>query len=286
MNHINDQKRKTDLAWEQLYTRLEADGLLSDTPELRPATSLRIRAVSWAAVFALLCVSLVTIYRMRLPEKETIPLISMQNTENATTLVTTLEDGSVVFLAENAVLQYPEHFDPDKREVRLEGNARFDVSGNKQRPFRIETQTAHVEVLGTSFEIRNEADQPFELIVREGEVKVTSKNDSEVCIVRAGEKVQLMPDGMLIGFTEDNRLEDSYAKRLRFKDEKLSNILNILNKKMDDTPLVLSHSLEDRTLNIAFEFNTPSHEIAELICTAFDLHYKTYNDKIVISMDQ
>ena len=34
-------------------------------------------------------------------------------------LVTTLEDGSVVYLAQESTLQYPEHFATDKREVNL-----------------------------------------------------------------------------------------------------------------------------------------------------------------------
>jgi len=39
----------------------------------------------------------------------------------------------------------------EKREVSLLGNALFDVSGNKERPFLIETEQARIEVLGTSF---------------------------------------------------------------------------------------------------------------------------------------
>ena len=54
-------------------------------------------------------------------------------------LVTTLEDGSVVYLAQESTLQYPEHFTTDKREVNLQGEAFFDVAKNHEQTFLIET---------------------------------------------------------------------------------------------------------------------------------------------------
>ena len=89
--------------------------------------------------------------RERTPETT---LLTLHNNEASTTLVTTLEDGSIVYLADNSQLSYPEHFQREKREVSLLGNALFDVSGNKERPFLIETEQARIEVLGTSFNIK------------------------------------------------------------------------------------------------------------------------------------
>lgn len=52
-------------------------------------------------------------------------LLTLHNNEASTTLVTTLEDGSIVYLADNSQLSYPEHFQREKREVSLLGNAHF-----------------------------------------------------------------------------------------------------------------------------------------------------------------
>lgn len=56
MNQIEKNKLKTDQAWEQLYTRLEQDGLL-DKPISGTQIPYRIGLMKWAAAIVILCVS-------------------------------------------------------------------------------------------------------------------------------------------------------------------------------------------------------------------------------------
>jgi ferric-dicitrate binding protein FerR (iron transport regulator) len=105
-------------------------------------------------VFVLIVVSAVTLF-VNSPQKNygQPDLLSLQNKKGAITLVTTLEDGSIVYLSDDAKLDYPPRFEENIREVYLQGNALFDVNGNKERPFLVNTQNIQVEVLGTSFYI-------------------------------------------------------------------------------------------------------------------------------------
>lgn len=281
MNQIDIYKRKTDLAWDQLYIRLEKDGLLTGDRVNNPASGRRIRAVSLAAAIAVLCISLVTLYYVTLPKENTLLLLTAQNNEDATTLITTLEDGSIVYLEENAALHYPEHFEQDKRQVALEGNAQFDISGNKERPFYIETKEVQIEVLGTSFQVKNEINVPFELAVTAGEVKVTAKDKKESCLVKAGEKVQLLPDGLLVSFIDDyDLIKQEHSRYIRFKDEKLGDVLHVLNKRMADTTLSVEPSLANKIFTVAFANNTSPDDIAEVICFGLNLRYVRENGKI------
>lgn len=281
MNQTEIYKRKADRAWEQLFARLEKDGLLADSRVGNPSSTRRIRAVSWAAVIAVLCISLATLYYITLPKENALPLLTVQNNEDATTLITTLEDGSIVYLGENAALHYPRHFEQDKREVTLDGNAQFDISGNAARPFYIDTREVQVEVLGTSFQIRNEENVPFELVVTTGEVKVTAKDNKESCLVKAGEKVQLLADGLWVSFIDNpDLIKEEYSRYIRFKDEKLGDVLHVLNKRIPDTPLSVDPSLSDKTFTVAFESNTSPDDIAEVICAGLRLRYVKENDKI------
>ena len=59
-------------------------------------------------------------------------MLTEENREKPT-LVKTLEDGSVVYLAQESTLKYPEHFAEDKREVNLQGEAFFDVAKKPER---------------------------------------------------------------------------------------------------------------------------------------------------------
>ena len=90
-------KKKTDQAWNALYQRLDEEGLLSG----RPASPFR--SILWkggmAAAVALLCLLVSVVYLNRTEREADRNLLTRQNSETTTTLVTTLEDGSVVYLA-------------------------------------------------------------------------------------------------------------------------------------------------------------------------------------------
>ncbi len=68
--------------------------------------------------------------------------------------VLTLPDGSRVWLNADSRLEYPKKFTGSLREVRLTGEAFFDVTHNPRQPFVIRLATASVRVLGTSFNVR------------------------------------------------------------------------------------------------------------------------------------
>jgi len=228
MNQIEKNKLKTDQAWEQLYTRLEQDGLL-DKPISGTQIPYRIGLMKWAAAIIILCVSVATAIFLGQERTPETTLLTLHNNEASTTLVTTLEDGSIVYLADNSQLSYPEHFQREKREVSLLGNALFDVSGNKERPFLIETAQARIEVLGTSFNIKSSDKSAFELAVRRGLVKVTLKKNGEQTLVKAGQTVSLFSNRLQVVPTQDNEQFSDYTRRIQFKDERLGDILHVIN---------------------------------------------------------
>ena len=228
MNQIEKNKSKTDQAWAQLYTRLEQDGLL-DKPISGTQIPYRIGLMKWAAAIIILCVSVATAIFLGQERTPETTLLTLHNNEASTTLVTTLEDGSIVYLADNSQLSYPEHFQREKREVSLLGNALFDVSGNKERPFLIETEQARIEVLGTSFNIKSSDKSAFELAVRRGLVKVTLKKNGEQTLVKAGQTVSLFSNRLQVAPTQDNEQFSDYTRRIQFKDERLGDILHVMN---------------------------------------------------------
>lgn len=97
-----------------------------DTQAETARPSLRLTAFKWTAAAAviLLCTYISINYFNQTEKEIDRNLLTRQNMET-TTLATTLEDGSIVYLAGNAAIHYPEHFQPDKREVSLQGNALF-----------------------------------------------------------------------------------------------------------------------------------------------------------------
>ena len=192
MSETKRNKERVDRAWNKLYDRLDADGLLLSGRQDRKRLSASM-LWKWGAVAAIwvgICVFLTVTYRKVGESVEAQALIMQENTEQST-LVTTLEDGSIVYMGGETSLQYPEHFSMDKREVSLQGNALFDVTGNRERPFLIETEEVRIEVLGTMFHVKSDVGSTFELSVQRGKVKVALKNKNQEMYVNAGEAVTL-----------------------------------------------------------------------------------------------
>ena len=83
-----------------------------------------------------------------------------------------LEDGTHVYLNASSRLTYPLVFPADKRVVRLEGEAYFEIAKDARRPFFVETDRLKVQQYGTSFNLRNYRESPVEVVLIEGSVEV------------------------------------------------------------------------------------------------------------------
>ncbi len=88
-----------------------------------------------------------------------------------------LSDGSKVWLNSGSRLIYPPVFNGKKREVFLDGEAYFEVSKNKDKPFFVRTNEFNVKVLGTKFLIQAfEKEAEYNALLVEGSVCLTLKN--------------------------------------------------------------------------------------------------------------
>ena len=278
-NLHTDQTVHTDQAWNELYSRLEQDNLIPARGQKR---LMRPVFAGMAAAIAVLCLCGALGIWLLNDWGTDERLLSLKNGPEDNTLVTTLEDGSIIYLAQDATLSYPEHFEADKRLVKLDGNALFDVSGNKQRPFLIETKYTTIEVVGTAFNVKNNGKNDFELSVQRGLVKVTRLDNGESSFVKAGETVILNKNLFLKSPTSDMDQFARYTERIQFKDETLANIVRVINR-MSSQPVQLSSSeLENRRLTVSFYDNSPA-AITELICLALGLTSEQKEDTLVIS---
>lgn len=87
-----------------------------------------------------------------------------------------MEDGTTVWLNSESELSFPDRFPADSRKVRVKGEAFFDVAPDSRRPFIIETGNVAVRVTGTSFNVRNYADEENTTVaVLEGAVAVENE---------------------------------------------------------------------------------------------------------------
>mgnify|MGYP000856628534 FL=1 len=85
----------------------------------------------------------------------------------------TLPDGSMVILNSCSRLRYPTKFTQQTREVRLQGEAFFDVAKDPDRQFVVSAGQFCVKVLGTAFNIKSyDMDEITSVKVDRGKVQI------------------------------------------------------------------------------------------------------------------
>lgn len=130
-----------------------------------PRPAKRLRRV--AAIAASLAIVIVASLWWRLdPDRATYV------TERGEQKSFTLPDGSVVVL--NAVSELELHFTAQYRDIRLQsGEALFEVARNPNRPFRVLTNDAIIQAVGTRFNVYHRQ-QDTTVSVVEGTVEIRS----------------------------------------------------------------------------------------------------------------
>ncbi len=107
-----------------------------------------------------------------------------------------LPDGTKVWLNSGSKLIYPERFTGKSREVRLTGEAYFQVSADREHPFYVDLDGYKVKATGTSFNISCYPDEKEILTYLEhGKVSLLiGKDGTRVQTVPLGEKETMIMD--------------------------------------------------------------------------------------------
>jgi ferric-dicitrate binding protein FerR (iron transport regulator) len=102
-----------------------------------------------------------------------------------------LPDGSLVFLNSNSSISYSKNF-KNKRELKLTGEAYFEVKRNPEKPFLVETEKIKTRVLGTSFNIKAYKNRQTKVSVNTGKVEVDIKEICEKIILIKNQQLSII----------------------------------------------------------------------------------------------
>ncbi|GAB2949254.1 hypothetical protein GCM10027048_12870 [Hymenobacter coalescens] len=149
-----------DRAWQRFSTAAGLKTTTGGTPAAPPTAEPGGRVVpmwsqsqTWLRVAAALLLLLGfwavarTFLRPRAVEAVTVAAGAQRQ-------LTTLPDGSRVWVNRNSTLSYAADFNGDSRVVQLRGEAFFEVKKDHGRPFTVLAGDTRTRVLGTSFNVR------------------------------------------------------------------------------------------------------------------------------------
>ena len=145
-----------------------------------------------------------------------------------------LSDGTKVWLNAESSISYPISFKGDSiREVRLSGEAFFDVAEDKNQPFVVRTRDIDIRVLGTAFNVKSyEGDSTVKTTLVRGKVLVRNKHRKD--------NVELSPNQQAVfsHLTEQITLREVQAEKhtswnsgsLLFEDDNLYDVIRSLER--------------------------------------------------------
>jgi ferric-dicitrate binding protein FerR (iron transport regulator) len=195
-------------------------------------------------------------------------------------LTATLPDGSVITLNKRSSLHYNSSYNSKDRDVQLSGEAFFAVTPNRELPFIIRTGEVQVEVLGTSFNVR-EAPDKTEIIVETGKVRV--KKGNVTAYLQAGEKAVLYNDKQepVKQLNADPLYSYYRTKQFVCNGTPLRELVAALNNSYDQQ-IVLADP-KDGGLPITTTFvNKTTSEIVAVICATLQLTAIQQGDTIIL----
>ena len=103
-----------------------------------------------------------------------------------------LPDGTKVWLNNSATLKYPREFSEKARNVYLDGEAYFEVTKNRHKPFTVQSDAMRVRVLGTTFNFKCDKNYRIaEVTLIEGEIEVKGNKEEGQIILAPGQRAEL-----------------------------------------------------------------------------------------------
>lgn len=227
-----------------------------------------------AAVLLLIAGSWIT-YLIYNPTAETLTVAATEST-----LTDTLPDASVVTLNKNSSISYTSSFSGKERRVKLKGEAFFNVTPDKKKPFLIDVQDVTVRVVGTSFNVKNKNGKT-EVIVETGIVQVMYRG--KVNELKPGEKLLIgEKDSSVTKETVSDHLYNHYRTReFECDGTPLWKVVEVLNEAYDVNIVIERKELKELQLTTTFDNNSLDN-ILDVISQTFNLTVEKQVDRIIL----
>lgn len=195
-------------------------------------------------------------------------------------------DGTRMIIRSGTKISFPTAFADSHRNVFVEGEAFFEVSKNKHRPFIVSMPRMNVQVLGTSFDVQSYPDQQSTSVVLvTGRVKVGPTDENNV---------EITPGQMYSLHKEKNTAQvdrvDVY-NYIGWKDGVLSfnseSLLTVLNQLSDYFGVDFEYDtikLKDIRITGKLDLNKDLESTLKVLAEISNTRFSTMNAKIKIDV--
>lgn len=197
-----------------------------------------------------------------------------------------LTDGTKVWLNSGSELQFPTHFTGKLREVKLKGEAFFEVAKNEKQPFRVNAKELNIDVLGTSFNVISYANEnQTEVILVEGKVKLSTENErvrKDYGTLSPGQKAIYYENSPKVS-VQDVDVDKYIAWRdgdIIFRDDNMEDVVKRLSRWFNVEIIIEDPKIKEYAYRATFR-NENLTQVLNLLKISAPIDYKIIGNKIL-----
>jgi hypothetical protein len=186
-----------------------------------------------------------------------------------------LPDGTEVWLSPASAIEYPSAFSGTLREIKLSGEAFFEVAHDKNRPFIIRSGNIETKVLGTSFNIQAYDNQEeIKITVVSGKVNVSNRDKIENVELIANQRAVFhRKTTMLVKENADTSAAPIMLKRKEgefvYQNEKLQKVIDDIHEYFG-ARIQVAEAVKECPVTLNFYLSGKVEEILEPIALMID----------------
>jgi len=195
----------------------------------------------------------------------------------------TLPDNTMITLAPQSTLTYPEKYRGPSREVTLNGKGFFNVAGNPAQPFWVHTKSIDVQVLGTAFEVNDQPQESMAAVsVLTGKVNV-SHQQQLLGVLTPNKTVSLNKANGTFQVKETDVAGQLawISKRLVFETTPLSAVLEILQEQYHVAIHSPANIAKGKVFTGEFTAKDSLTDILDIITISTGLSYQHLNGQTI-----
>jgi len=191
----------------------------------------------------------------------------------------TLADNTRVTLREGSKLTVRK-FEDSQRRVELSGEALFDVTSDKKRPFVVSSNHVKISVLGTSFLVKEDNDETY-IHLYEGKISVLDTRSLESKILTPGMKTRHSATGKITLLEGYNNLGGWKEGVFEYSNASLISVVQEISKVYETEITIADKALENCILN-GIITGKSAKEVLEKIAQRFQMELKPKNSKWIL----
>lgn len=194
-----------------------------------------------------------------------------------------LADGTRIWINSETQLTFPSVFKAEKRIVKLDGEAFFEVAKDKKHPFIVEVKGQTIEVLGTSFNLKAyKNSSKIETTLVTGKIRLQTGN--KTTILSPGEQSTYNKAELKMVVNKVNPVNYSGWKdgRFEFQNEDLIEVFKVVERWYDVEIITDGNDFNGMHFSGVIKRNKDAKHFLDLLNHSIPIQYEITDDKIKI----